>query len=80
MRRDVLETLTLPANASVTVKPAAPAQRFVLRGEWNHASMWDRARLSLHWWQTWIGTVSSAAPGSLWQCPWLSKPKALKTF
>ncbi len=52
----------------------------VLRGEWNHASMWDRARLSLHWWQTWIGTVSSAAPGSLWQCPWLSKPKALKTF
>ena len=29
----------------------------VLRGRWNHASLWDRARLSLLWWTTWTTRV-----------------------
>lgn len=52
----------------------------ILRGGWNQASMWDRARLSLHWWRTWMDTVSTSAPGMLWQCPWSSRPKALQPF
>jgi len=52
----------------------------VLRGGWSHASMWDRARMSLLWWTVWVGTVSASAPGLLWQCPWSTKPKPLKLF
>lgn len=52
----------------------------VLRGGWSHASMWDRARYSLMWWTTWMQAVSASGPGLLWQCPWSSKPKALKPF
>lgn len=52
----------------------------VLRGQWNHASMWDRARLSLLWWTTWMHVISAATPGSLWQCPWSIKPKPLRSF
>ncbi len=52
----------------------------MLCGHWNHASMWDRARLSLVWWETWMETVTSSDPGRLWQCPWSAKPRALKQF
>jgi hypothetical protein len=52
----------------------------VLRGGWNHASMWERARYSLLWWTTWMEAVASSAPGMLWQCPWSTKPKALQRF
>lgn len=52
----------------------------VLRGNWNHASLWDRARLSLLWWTTWVTQVRTARPGSLWQCPWSERPKPLKPF
>lgn len=52
----------------------------VLRGGWNHASLWDRAIYSLHWWRTWVQTVEAAAPGTLWQCPWSKKPKRLNSF
>jgi len=52
----------------------------VLRGTWNHASMWDRAHMSLLWWNVWVTTVSASAPGWLWQCPWSTKPKPLKPF
>jgi len=52
----------------------------VLRGHWNHASMWDRARSSLLWWNTWVAQVGSSDPGTLWQCPWAEKPKQLKSF
>lgn len=52
----------------------------VLRGSWNHASMWDRARFSLAWWTVWLGTVRVAAPGTLWQCPWSGAPKPLKRY
>jgi hypothetical protein len=52
----------------------------VLRGGWNHASMWDRARLSLAWWTVWLETIRQAAPGSLWQCPWSERPKTLRPF
>lgn len=52
----------------------------VLRGNWSHASMWDRAMLSLAWWEVWRTTIGTASPGSLWQCPWSHRPKALKPF
>ncbi len=52
----------------------------VLRANWNHAPMWDRARLTLIWWQIWVGTIAAAPPGSLWQSPWSQSPKPLKTF
>jgi PIN domain-containing protein len=52
----------------------------VLRGEWNKASMMDRAQASVRWWETWVRTVAEVKPGSLWRCPWLSRPKPLKPF
>lgn len=52
----------------------------VLRGGWNHASLWDRARFTLLWWTTWTTRVATAQPGSLWQCPWSAKPRTLKPF
>ncbi|MBY0339145.1 MAG: hypothetical protein K2X11_21205 [Acetobacteraceae bacterium] len=52
----------------------------VLRGSWNHASMWERARMTLLWWTAWRETVAAAAPGTLWQCPWHSRPGRLKPF
>jgi hypothetical protein len=52
----------------------------VLRGKWNHASLWDRARVSLMWWTTWSALARAAAPGSLWQCPWSERPKPLTAF
>lgn len=52
----------------------------ILRKQWNHASMMDRAKHSLLWWETWVRTVAEAGPGSMWQCPWNSKPKPLKPF
>jgi hypothetical protein len=52
----------------------------VLRGQWNHASLWDRARLSLLWWTAWVTQARTAPPGSLWQCPWSERPKPLKAF
>ena len=41
----------------------------ILRGHWSHASLWGRAQASLLWWPTWVATVSTAQPGTLWQCP-----------
>jgi hypothetical protein len=52
----------------------------VLRKQWNHAAMWDRARLTLIWWKTWITSVAIARPGTLLQCPWSERPKPLKLF
>jgi hypothetical protein len=52
----------------------------VLRKQWNHASMMERAQLSVLWWQTWVQTVVEAKPGSLWQCPWSGRPKPLKPY
>lgn len=52
----------------------------VLRSTWNHAPMMERARLTVLWWETWVQTVAEAKPGSLWQCPWSSKPRPLKPF
>jgi len=52
----------------------------VLRGNWNHASLWDRARLSLMWWRVWTAQVQVAPPGSLWQSPWSQKPKPLRPY
>lgn len=52
----------------------------VLRQGWNHASMWDRARYSLLWWEAWLETMQAAAPGTLWECPWSQRPKRLKAF
>jgi hypothetical protein len=52
----------------------------VLRGDWNRASMWNRARLSLMWFPIWRETIVTADPGTLWQCPWSSKPKRLSSF
>jgi hypothetical protein len=52
----------------------------VLRGDWNHASMMKRAQYSVLWWETWVQTLTQAPPGSLWQCPWSSRPKPLKPF
>jgi hypothetical protein len=52
----------------------------ILRQQWNHASMMDRAQHSVLWWETWVRTVAEAKPGSMWQCPWNSKPKPLKPF
>ena len=52
----------------------------VLRQGWNHASMWDRARYSLLWWEAWLETMQAAAPGTLWECPWSQRPKRLQAF
>jgi PIN like domain len=52
----------------------------VLRGQWNHASLWDRARLTLVWWTTWVAQARETRPGSLLQCPWSERPKRLKDF
>jgi hypothetical protein len=52
----------------------------VLRQHWCHASMMERAQLSVLWWETWVQTVTEAMPGSLWQCPWSTRPKPLKPF
>jgi hypothetical protein len=52
----------------------------ILRTQWNHASLWDRARLSLIWWRAWVECAQKAAPGTLWQSPWSERPKALKPF
>jgi hypothetical protein len=52
----------------------------VLRQHWNHASMMERAQATVRWWETWVQTVTNAPPGSLWQCPWSSRPKPLKPF
>jgi PIN like domain len=52
----------------------------VLRGRWNHASLWDRARLSLLWWPIWVQQIQAAQPGTMWQCPWSERPKLLKPF
>ncbi len=52
----------------------------VLRGHSSQASMWDRARLSLLWWTTWTAQAHAAQPGSMWQCPWSERPKAMKPF
>jgi hypothetical protein len=52
----------------------------ILRGHWNYASLWDRARLSLLWWTTWVAQAQAAPAGSLWQCPWSERPKLLKPF
>lgn len=52
----------------------------VLLGHWNHAPMWDRARVTLRWWRTWVEQVEAAAPGSLWQCPWAERPKPLRRY
>jgi hypothetical protein len=50
----------------------------VLTGEWNHASMMERAHHSLLWWSTWMGSVRGAPLGALLKCPWSGKPKPLK--
>lgn len=52
----------------------------VLRGHWSHASMWDRAQVSLRWWNTWVAQVETAPPGTLWQCPWSERPRPLRPF
>jgi hypothetical protein len=52
----------------------------VLRGDWNHASMWDRARLTLAWWPVWLETVRQSAPGAMWNCPWSGRPKPLRSY
>lgn len=52
----------------------------ILMGHWNHASLWDRARLSLIWWTTWIAQIEEAQPGSLWRSPWAERPKPLRQF
>ena len=52
----------------------------VLRGQWNHASLWDRARMSLLWWSTWVAQAQQAHPGTLWHSPWSERPKPLKMF
>jgi hypothetical protein len=52
----------------------------VLRANWNHAPLWDRARFCLRWWPTWVEQVRTARPGTLWQCPWSERPKPLKPY
>jgi hypothetical protein len=52
----------------------------VLVKHWNHASLWNRARLSLLWWTTWVEQGRTARPGSLWQSPWAERPKPLKPY
>lgn len=52
----------------------------ILRKQWNHTPLMERAQLSVLWWNTWVQTVAEAKPGSLWQCPWSSKPKRLEPF
>ena len=52
----------------------------VLRKQWSHASLYDRARLSLLWWTTWVELARVASPGTLWQSPWAERPKPLKPF
>ena len=52
----------------------------ILMLPWNHASLWDRARLSLLWWPIWVQQIEAVQPGTLWQCPWSERPKLLKPF
>ncbi len=52
----------------------------VLVGEWNHASMWDRARMCLIWWTTWVEQIEQAAPGTLWCSKWAQKTRPLRAF
>ena len=52
----------------------------ILLGGWNHATMWDRARMTLRWWRTWVEQISEAEPGSLWECPWQERPKRLRQW
>jgi hypothetical protein len=52
----------------------------VLRGGWNHASLWDRAQLSQRWWTTWVAQAQGARVGTLWQCPWSQHPKPLRPY
>ncbi len=52
----------------------------VLRGQWNHASPWERAIGTLHWWSMWVETIEGARPGTLWQCPWSMRPKRMTPF
>jgi PIN like domain len=52
----------------------------VLRTQWNNASLWERAHASVLWWPTWVAAVSTAKPGTLWQCPWSTRPKPLRPF
>jgi len=52
----------------------------ILLGQWNHAPMWDRARLTLRWWRTWVTQIGEAPSGSAWRCPWSERPKPLKRY
>jgi hypothetical protein len=52
----------------------------VLMGGWNHASLLERAQLSLIWWETWEECVRVASPGSLLKCPYSRRPKPLGPF
>jgi PIN like domain len=52
----------------------------ILQGQWNRAPMWDRARVTLRWWRTWVEQIGVAEPGSLWQCPWTDRPKRLQRY
>jgi len=52
----------------------------ILRQNWNHASLWNRAHHTLLWWPIWQQTVQSVVPGTLWQSPWSHRPKPLKPF
>lgn len=52
----------------------------VLCQHWNHASMLDRVRHSLLWWETWIATVEASPKGTLWRCPWRARPAPLRFF
>lgn len=52
----------------------------VLRGDWAHAPLWERAVLSVMWWPYWVETIESAQPGTLWQSPWSRRPKRLKAY
>jgi hypothetical protein len=52
----------------------------VLAREWNRHSMMERAEASVRWWERWVKTVADARPGSLWQCPWSTRLKPLKSF
>jgi len=52
----------------------------VLRANWNHAPMWDRARLTLIWWRIWVETIAAAQPGSLWQSPLVPVAKVPETL
>lgn len=52
----------------------------VLVGGWNHASLIERAKLSVIWWETWAAAVAAARPGTLLKCPFSTKPRPLLPF